>query len=310
MRPLIKGAFVAVALAFCGYGLATQWDAITSALSRMTWYALTGSLAAGVVGLLVMILAWRTLLAGFGSRLPLGPAIRVMFVGQLGKYVPGSVWAVIGQTELAREYGVPRERGAAATMLAMATSLATACAVAAVTLPLTSAQATHHYWWLLLFAVPLLACLHPKIVTAALNRALILVRRQPLPQAIPLRAMVTAVAWTMLGWCLWGVQLWLLVRTAGAHHGGLLPLSAGAYALAWAVGFVVIISPGGLGAREAALVVALSPVMPDKGGPLVVALASRVVLTVADLLWAAAGACMSRPGPRNGQAAKPVKASR
>ena len=33
-----------------------------------------------------------TLLAGFGSRPPLRGASQVFFVGQLGKYLPGSVW--------------------------------------------------------------------------------------------------------------------------------------------------------------------------------------------------------------------------
>lgn len=292
-QALIRWAFVAVAVAFCGYGLVAQWDEISSALSRMTWFALSGSLLAGIAGLLAMMLAWRALLAGFGSALPLRPATKVMFLGQLGKYVPGSVWALIGQTELAKEHGVPRERGAAATLLAMATTLATGCAIAAVTLPLTSAEATRRYWWLLLLAVPMLGSLHPRVVTAVLDRALRLVRRQPLPAAIPLRAMVTAVAWTLLGWLLFGVHVWLLVRTADGSHSGLLPLSTGAYALAWSVGFLVIIAPGGLGAREAALVVALAPVMPA-GGPLVVALASRVVLTAADLILAGAGVLLVR----------------
>ena len=309
-QALIRWAFVAVALIFCGYGLAAQWDEITSALARMTWYALVGSLLAGLAGLTAMMLAWRALLAGFGSLLPVRPATKAMFLGQLGKYVPGSVWALIGQTELAKQYGVPRERGAAATLLAMATTLATGCAIAAVTLPLTSANATRHYWWLLLLAVPALASLHPRVVRAVLDRALRLIRRPPLPGPVPPRAMVTAVGWTLLGWLLFGVHAWLLVKTAGGSHIGLvktdggphiglLPLSTGAYALAWSVGFLVIFAPGGLGAREAALVVALSPVLPA-GGPLVVALASRVVLTVADVIMAGAGVLLvkgARPGP-------------
>jgi glycosyltransferase 2 family protein len=298
-QALIRWAFVAVALIFCGYGLAAQWDEITSALARMTWYALVGSLLAGLAGLTAMMLAWRALLAGFGSLLPVRPATKVMFLGQLGKYVPGSVWALIGQTELAKQYGVPRERGAAATLLAMATTLATGCAIAAVTLPLTSANATRHYWWLLLLAVPAIASLHPRVVTVVLDRALRLIRRPPLPGPVPLRAMVTAVGWTLLGWLLFGVHAWLLVKAADGSHTGLLPLSTGAYALAWSVGFLVIFAPGGLGAREAALVVALSPVLPA-GGPLVVALASRVVLTVADVIMAGAGVLLvkgARPGP-------------
>lgn len=289
----LRVVFVLIALAFCTYGLVSQWTEIGDALRRLSWWAIGGALIAGLAGLGAWLLAWRSLLAGFGSPLPLPAAIRVMFLAQLGKYVPGSVWALVGQVELAREQHVPRRRGASATVLAMATTIAAGCAAAAVTLPLTSADATRRYWWLLLLAPVLLACLHPRVVTALLNRALTLVGREPLEQAIGIGAMARAVGWTVLGWALFGTHAWLLARSLG--DAGFF-LSTGAYALAFTVGFLFIIAPGGLGAREAALVVALAPVLPD-GGPLVVALASRVVLTVADLLWAGLAFALGRGRP-------------
>ena len=55
------------------------------------------------------MLAWRALLADLGSPLPVRVAMRVLFLGQLAKYLPGStVWAVVAQTELAHDYDVPR----------------------------------------------------------------------------------------------------------------------------------------------------------------------------------------------------------
>jgi uncharacterized membrane protein YbhN (UPF0104 family) len=285
-------AFVLVALAFCAYGIFSQWSQIGGALARLSVWAIGGALITGLAGLGASMLAWRTLLAGFGSPLPLPAAIRVMFLAQLGKYVPGSVWALVGQVELAREHDVPRRRGAGATLLAMAATIATGCAVAAVTLPLTSAEATRRYWWLLPLAPVLLACLHPRVVTTLLNRALALIRRPPLEEAVGLGAMARAVGWSLLAWALFGTHTWLLARSLG-DAGPLL--STGAYALAFTVGFLVIIAPGGLGAREAALVVALAPVLPG-GGPLVVALASRVVMTAADLLWAGLAILLGRTG--------------
>jgi uncharacterized membrane protein YbhN (UPF0104 family) len=72
-----------------------------------------------------------------------------------------------------------------------------------------------------------------------------------------------------------------------------LALSFGAYALAWSAGFVIVFFPGGIGPREAVLVAVLSPVMPAASA-LVVALASRMVMTIGDLLWAGAGLCVRR----------------
>jgi len=57
-----------------------------------------------------------------GQMAGLPAAIRVMFVGQLGKYVPGAVWALAAQVELARDYDVPRRRSTTASLVGMAVS--------------------------------------------------------------------------------------------------------------------------------------------------------------------------------------------
>ena len=82
-------------------------------------------------------------------------------------------------------------------------------------------------------------------------------------------------------------------------------LSLGAYALAWSVGFLIIFFPGGIGPREIALIAVLAPVMPSASA-LVVALASRVVMTVGDLVWAGVGLAIGRAHGRSGsRAARP-----
>ena len=63
----------------------------------------------------------------------------------------------------------------------------------------------------------------------------------------------------------------------------------GGMALAWAVGLIFIPAPAGAGVREAVLVATFAPQI---GGPeaLVVALASRVLLLLADVALAGLGA--------------------
>jgi uncharacterized membrane protein YbhN (UPF0104 family) len=112
--------------------------------------------------------------------------------------------------------------------------------------------------------------------------------------------MVRALAWTTLGWLFYGAHAWFLISDF-AGKGGEAPdkgihtfaLALGGYALAWAVGFLIIFFPGGIGPREVALIAVLAPVMPS-GSALVVALASRVVMTVGDLVWAGTGLALGK----------------
>src|SRR2546429_1126324 len=119
---------------------------MAAALHHLAWYSVAGAAVAVIAGLGCMMLAWRALLADLGSPLPLRPAARILFIAQLGKYVPGAVWAMAAQVQLARGYEVPRRRSASATVVAMLVTLATGLLVAAVALPLSSGAAARPYW--------------------------------------------------------------------------------------------------------------------------------------------------------------------
>ena len=77
------------------------------------------------------VAAGRARLAAADHGRPAGSC----FIGQLGKYIPGSVWPILTQMELGARANVPRSRSASASILTMILSLVTGLLVAAVTLP-------------------------------------------------------------------------------------------------------------------------------------------------------------------------------
>jgi glycosyltransferase 2 family protein len=284
-KRIFRPAFIVLALCFCGYAVVARWDETSDALADISWPIVGLSLVCALAGMCALMMGLRAILAGFGSVLPLRGAARVWFIAQLGKYVPGKVWVLAAQVELGRQYKVPRLRMVSATFLNMAITMATGLAIAAVALPLTSPAATARYWWLFPLAPVLLACLHPKIVTWGLNLGLKIIHRPPLERPADLGATLRTVGWNLIGWSLFGVHVWLLALDGGGS-GKSLPFAAvGGYALAWTVGFLFFIAPGGLGAREVALAMTLAPALPV-GAPGVVAILSRVVFTLVDLIGA------------------------
>ena len=292
-RPWLRAGLLAVAVGLAVYGLASQWTQVHAALAKLAGYDVAGAAVSVIAGLGGMLMAWRALLADLGSPLPLPAAIRVMFVGQLGKYVPGAVWAVAAQVELARDHDVPRRHSAAASLVAMAITLVVGLIAAGVMLPLTSAHAVRQYWWVLAITPLVAICLYPKIIKFGLDLALRLLRKPPLQESVSVAGMTRALAWTTLGWLCFGAHAWFLIRVFAGDSPHTFALALGAYALAWAVGFLIIFVPGGIGARELALIAVLSPVM-SSASALVVALVSRVVMTVGDLFWAGVGLAIGR----------------
>ncbi|SRR6266851_3607772 len=292
-NPLIRAVLLAAALAFCAFGLANESHHVVAALRDLHWYSVLAAFAAAVVGTCCMMLAWRAILADLGSRLRFPAAARVSFISQIGKYLPGTVWAFAAQIDLGRDHQVPVRRSATAIAISLAVTLETGLIVGTIALPLASANAARHYWWLLALTPLIALCLLPPVLGSTLDRALALAKRQPLERRPSMAGLLTAVGWSAVGWLLWGLHAWLLIASLSNRGTSALLLGLGSYALAWSVGIVVVVFPGGIGPRDLAFVAALAPVMP-RGAALVVALTSRVVMTTSDVALAGLGVAISR----------------
>jgi uncharacterized membrane protein YbhN (UPF0104 family) len=96
-----------------------------------------------------------------------------------------------------------------------------------------------------------------------------------------------------VAWTLFGVHFYLLGVGAGGNLTPSLTDAIGSFALAMTAGLLAVASPSGLGVREAVLVASLSP-FGGVGTALGVALASRLILTVADVLAAGVAAWSAR----------------
>ncbi|WP_084962195.1 lysylphosphatidylglycerol synthase domain-containing protein [Thermoactinospora rubra] len=272
--PAVRVALGLVALGFLGYGVARNWADTTAALARLSPWSVAGALAAVLAGQFCMLLAWREILAGLGTRLPLAVAGRILFLGQLGKYVPGSVWAYAAMMELGRHHGSPPRRTFACISLGLVISLGVALSIAAA----TAREAFAEAWYVLLLIPVIAVCLHPRVLTWGLNLALRLARREPLETVLPGRSLLLAVGWTALGWLVYGVHIVLLAGTG-------YPVSTGAYAFAWVAGLLTFVIPAGVGVREGALAVVLGPLV-GPGLALVTGIVSRLVFTLSELIAA------------------------
>jgi hypothetical protein len=291
--PLARLGLLAIVLACCGYALAVEWPGAHAALGQLRWSAVAGSVAAAMAGAGAMMLAWRALLADLGSPLPVATTARITFVSQLAKYVPGAIWSFGAHVELGYDYRVPRRRGAASVVTALAVAVAVGLAIAAVALPLASSAAARHYLWALAALPVIVVCLCPPVLGWLTDRALRVLRLPPLERRLTWRGLAVVAAWTVLGWLLLGLQVWLLLASMTGRGAAVLLLAVGGYALACSVALMLVVFPNGIGARELILIAALAPVL-DRPAALALALLARAATTVSDLAWGGIGLLIGR----------------
>lgn len=305
---LVRWGFVTVAIALGAYTVASDWSRIGPALGRIGPATAVASLAFTLLALVASMQVWRVLLAGLGSPLSFWAASRVMFVGQLGKYLPGSVWPVLAQMELATDHGVPRRRTASASLINMPVTVLSGLIASMVTLPFAGGSTP--YLWAFAVLPFALACVHPKVLNYLLGVMFRLARRPPLEQPLTGRVVAGAVGWSLMTWVFYGLGTWVLAVRVGVPAGVALPLSTGAFAFAWTLGFIVILAPAGAGIREVVMVAILShPLGVTASAALAVALVSRAVTAVGDLATAGLGAASYRRAKRHAGTGKEERAA-
>jgi uncharacterized membrane protein YbhN (UPF0104 family) len=288
-KPAVRWTFGGLAVALAVWAVASEWTEVTAALHSLDPEAVLLALLATVVNVALAGMVWRTVLADLGSRVSLPVAARIFFVGQLGKYLPGSVWPVVMQAELGRDHRIPRQRTATATLVTLLLSIASALLVVLLAIPFDSRVVPPGFEWAVILVVPLLVALHPKVLNWAVDRALRILGREPMEHRTSLRGTALATLWAIGSWLGAGVQVYVLAVALGAPPGiDTLSLAVGGYTLAWAVGFLVVVAPAGAGAREVALAAVLGPVL-SGGEVIVVVLVSRLLFTGVDLAAAGLG---------------------
>lgn len=284
---VVLGLAIAVGLVLA---LVDQWPQVRPQLDQFDAGHLVLAFLAVLVALLASMLSWRAVLTELGSRLPLRDAARIYFVGQIGKYLPGSVWPALVQMELGRSAGVPRSRMGVSFVLALALSLLTGALIG---LPTVLSTGRYLVPALLVIVLVLPVLLVPRLLSAVLDRGLRILKRPPLERPLTRLGVLKVVGLAAIGWVSYGVQAWLIALDLGAPAARALPVAVGAYAIALVLGLVVVIAPAGVGIREVMLVVGLSSVLPT-GAATALAVVSRALVTVGDVAVAVTGLALRR----------------
>lgn len=247
----ILGIVIAVAaITLCVRALVEQWAEVSAALRTADLRWIAAGIASAAIGMWFLALLWQQCLRVFGTRTPLGRTTAWFFAGELGKYLPGGIWPVVGRGEMAHRGGVKRSLAYTTTLM----SLGLMCVGGAVTcvmlLPFLSGGGLRFGWELLiLLLIPIgVVAVHP----AVLGRLLAMVGR--LSKG---RVVVAAPRWApMVGLIALSTPAWLFVGASSSMITEALGFEqqparvAFAAVAAWIVGFVVVPVPAGAGVRE------------------------------------------------------------
>ncbi|MBI4500846.1 MAG: flippase-like domain-containing protein [Gemmatimonadetes bacterium] len=294
-KPLviaIQVAFGTAVVWYAGRELVKQWHQAGESLRAIDvrWSLVAGSCLLVLAAYGVLIQTWRLTLGVWNARLPGWVAARIWFVSNLGRYIPGKIWQISAMGVMTHQQGVSAIAATSSSIMVNLINIVSGCLVVFATgagvLDVAAPSGRAAAAILVVLAVAALF-FAPAIISWLARRAEgVTGRAVSLPTSLTPGVVILGLLGTAVAWVLYGLafQMFAVGVLGSAIHGNSADYIA-AYAASYLVGYLTLIAPGGLGVREAMLVIALgvAGVATEPNG-WILALSSRLWLTVLEIL--------------------------
>lgn len=291
---VLRILFLVVAVFFGWWSLRGEWPAVVAALGQVTAPQLIFAMALVLLGLTCTGFVWQRVLHGFGHNLPSIPGLALFFLGQLGKYIPGSVWSLAAQSQMARRFGVPVRTTVATGLIFLYWNVSSAALLSSLLIMLRQAPVEVPVWASAGSAILATLAMTPNAVTFLATG--LAGSKNPYHGRWSESALISVLM--LFTWSAYGLAVVVIVPKGQTTEAPEPTITAAivSFVIAFILGILVPFTPAGFGIREGALIFLLTPTL-GLASSAAVALLTRVVHLLADFWIAAMAWVLARFDP-------------
>lgn len=279
-KQIIKWMVVIIIFLFLGKMVWENWVQVKEASFALRPFPLILSTLIFAFSYFIQLWAWYLITLKLGIALSLKETSESWFYSQLGKYLPGKVWLLLGRFYFYGSKGKSKKAISVALYLETATILLAAGLLFLIALIFFKEIKFFGYenqWgWLVVPFILAFVFIHPRILQKIVNWLLIRFKREPISLTITYPDVLFIFFVCILAWLVGGVGFYLFLVSVFPVSPQHLIFLTGALAISSTLGLVALFAPSGLGVREGVLVYLLSFLMPS---PI------AVILSVLTRLW-------------------------
>jgi uncharacterized membrane protein YbhN (UPF0104 family) len=278
-KPILKWVIITAIFAFLGKVVWENWAQVRETSFTFQPFTLILATITFAFSYFIQVGAWYLITLRLGIALPFRETLESWFYSQLGKYLPGKVWLLLGRFYFYESKGKSRKAISIALYFETITLIvAGAFIFLAAFLFLKGGRvfpAKVSWWLILLFGLAFLS-LHPRVLQTLSNWVLHLWKREPIFFSISYPEVLWILLVCLLSWGVGGIGFYFFVDAIYPVSSFYLLFLTGSLAVSSTLGLIALFAPGGLGVREGALVYLLSFLMPSP---------VAVIISVLTRLW-------------------------
>jgi len=279
MRPLFKSTLsftlIAAIFFFLGKKLYLSYNEIGGMEFSINWSLALISFIFPILFFLIMGHLWKLCLGLFGPNIRSFRGIYYWCKSQLGKYLPGTIWYVIGRVHFLSKHNVHKQDSIASMIIEIIFLAEGSLLIALFFLNIKISNIISIYL-ALIFAIIGLVTIHPKLLNFVISKF----KKLNIRLKKDYNYIIILFVFYFLTFLIASFGFYLF--SISIYSGLNIYYAIGCFGLAYFLGLIVIFAPGGLGVREGVLSLMLSVVMPMPIA-IIIAFAARIWWTLAEL---------------------------
>ncbi|MFH0931226.1 MAG: lysylphosphatidylglycerol synthase transmembrane domain-containing protein [Candidatus Zixiibacteriota bacterium] len=286
---IAQGIILIIIFYFLGRSLFLNWSKVKTYHWELDYPLLLGSFILLLLVYLFIIKVWHSLLEKVGAKLSFRNLFKIWFMSNLGKYLPGKVWTVVGMIYLLEKKGVSKRKGFTTAIIGQALAVLSALLLSFILLGYSLYEQMFSnnpigFFLILFFSIAILIFIaYPKLLEIVVNLGLSLVKKEKISLELKTRELFLYLFYYTLVWFLYGLAFMVFVNAIVPVPWSQYFSLTAAFAFSYTLGFLAVFVPGGLGVREGILVLLLSLYFPLPVATLI-ALFSRLWMSAVELL--------------------------
>lgn len=265
---VIKVILIALICYFVYLKFTENWDEVTQYDWSVNYLLLILSLIMHLITLVIMSYVWVILISGFGYTVKLKDAFKISYIANLGRYVPGKVWWMLGMAYMAKQIKIEEQTSMTSWVVAQFFSLPSALLLGTTFIlfsPNLLEQAgqflssSFYLISLLIVILSIILIFAPSKALVLLNTVLRKLKREEVSFDLSIKTALSIYIGYIIGWFVYGFSFWLLIMSVTSNYNIPMITAVGCFVLAYQIGYLAIFTPGGIGVRELVLTVILNP---------------------------------------------------
>jgi len=285
-KQVVRWMIVIAIFLFLGKMASNHWGEIKGTSFTLKVFPFILSTLIFAFSYLIQVWAWYLITLKLGIALSPSETIETWFYSQLGKYLPGKVWLLLGRFYLYDSKGKSKKAISIAlyfeTILVILSGGLIFLAALVFFKEIRSSYDGNQFWWVILLFIIALVSLHPRVLLKILNWVLVQFKKEPISLSISYFDILWILFVCIVSWLVGGIGFYLFIDAVYPVAPQYILFLTGAMAISSTLGLIAIFAPSGLGVREGALVYLLLLMMPPPVA-VIISILTRIWMTLIEI---------------------------